>query len=420
MTVNRVTIRRQHFALVGAICLACVAALLRADDLLGLLDSGGDMASVLSIQDTLDALDGIPAVTQAEFETRLAATLKQTDPVARNKELKDLVAVLMRSQEILLMPRDMDAFAEAVIASGAQPDLAAATDTLLQSAESLQFNVIAQSRLNLVIRFALATGGVPFDRLKQIHSQFGSANWLELECLLPALGRAGGAQALPLVTPYRADASIIRLNNEQNIRRIPCASMLACAYGGDTNALEKTLTWYEEDTANLSRFAFSVAYAISEGMKPKYDLLDYVRHRIAQAEQLLDFLGKERIPDLLARVNRDASISLTSYAVAKMEAADAGDLPLFLPLADHPSPLVKQRALLTLFDRGDTVLREAVFAKLEAWLASSAGVDRFVATETLGILAPSRQDAVLAEAIISESNPTVRRRMETLRIGGAW
>ncbi len=365
-------------------------------------------------------LDAAEPVSQKEFETRMAAALKQKDAAIRRKQLSELIGILVQTEDIVLLPRDWRAFAEAALTTVDPATLSANAIKLLKAPENIQFDLSAQSRLNLGIRFSLAGGGVPFETLKGIYDRCKHADWIDMEWLLPSLARAGGAPALPLVTPYRSDASIIPLGNEQNIRRVPCAAVLACAYAGDTNAMGKVLAWYEADTLNRPRFAFYVAWGISEGMKPDYVLLDYCQHRIAQAERFLDFLGKERIPDLIVRANREASISLTTYLTRKMEAAPPAELPLFLSFAEHPDLLVKQRALLLFLDRGDAALRETANARLRALLKSPRGTDRFVAAETLAFTDRANRAALLDEAIARETNPSVRLRLDALRTGSAW
>jgi len=399
------------FVLLAAMFLGLTGDAIGADDIDRVL--GGTRK-----EESIDVLlDGAKPANQKDFQARLAAALVQKDPAVRRKQLTELVEVLVRSDGILLPPRDWNAFADAVLAGVDRPALAAFAPKLLRAPENIQFNVSAQSRLNLGLRVALMAGGASFERLKAIHDQCGSV--VDLEWLLPALARAGGSKALPILARYRDDAGIIPLGNSQNIRRPACAAVLAAAYAGEKEALERILAWYEEDYVNRPRFAFNVAWSLQEGLKPDYALLDYCQHRLAQAERLLDFLGKDCLAELIARANREGSISLTDYLCRKMEAAGAGDLPVFVQLLEHPSVIVKQHAVQALLERGDAGLRRIADQKLQAFRSSPRGIDRFFATKTLMFLDRARDEALLDEAIQSERNDAVRRRLIDLR-SGVW
>lgn len=401
-----------------SLVLACVVLLC----LPGLALAADDIDRVLggtTKDESIDLLlDGAKPVNQKDLKMRMTAALAQKDPVARRKQLTELLDFVLRAHDLLLPPRDWSAFTDAVLASVDRPALAACAPKLLRVPENIQFNVSAQLRLNLGLRLALAAGGVSFDQLKSLHDQHATV--LDLEWFLPALGRAGGAKALPILARYRSDASIIALGNSQNIRHTACAAVLAAAYAGDKDALAKVLAWYEEDYVNRPRFAFYVTYAIQEGMKPDYALLDYCQHRIAQAERLIDFLGKDFLAELITRANREASLSLTDYLCRKMETASPADLPAFVPLVEHPCVTVKQHVVQALLERGDTGLRQLAGQRLQALRSSPRGIDRFFAVESLLLLDRSHGDALLDEAISHERNDAVRRRLTDLRSGGLW
>ncbi len=370
--------------------------------------------------DDIGVLLGDKPVSQEEFETRLTKALRQNDDAVRRKELAELLGIFVRTRSIVPAPRDWNAFSGALLETADPARLVDAAVKLLTATENLQFDLAARSRVNLGIRFANAVNGVPFEQLQTLHDRFKGSDLLDLEWLLPALGRAGGAAALPLINSYRADRTVIPLGHESNIRRVPCAAALAAAYAGESNALEQVLGWYETDVVNLPKHAFNIAWAIQEGMKPNYAILDYATHRIAQAERLLDFKGPEHLPALIARANRDASISLTAYVIAKMDTADASGLPRLLALADHPCVLVKQRALLAFFERGDKALRQEAVARTRALLDAPSGADRFMAAETLQLLGVEDASRMIEQRLAQETSPTVRRRLETLRLGGTW
>jgi len=369
--------------------------------------------------DDIGVLLGEKPVSQEEFETRLTKALRQNDAAVRRKELAELLDIFVRTRSIVPAPRDWNAFSGALLETADPARLAAAAVKLLTATENLRFDLAARSRVNLGIRFANAVDGVPFEQLQTLHDRFKGSDLLDLEWLLPALGRTGGAAALPLIASYRADHTVIPLGHESNIRRVPCAAVLAAAYAGESNAFEQVLGWYETDVVNLPKHAFNIAWAIQEGMKPNYAILDYATHRTAQAERLLDFKGPEHLPVLIARANRDASISLTAYVIAKMDTAAAG-LPRLLALADHPCVLVKQRALLTFFERGDEALRQEVVARTRALLDAPSGADRFMAAETLRVLGVEDSSRMIEQRLARETSPTVRRRLETLRLGSVW
>ena len=367
--------------------------------------------------DDIGVLLGDKPVSQEEFETRLTKALRQNDAAVRRKELAELLGIFVRTRSIVPAPRDWKAFCDALLETADPVLLVDAAKKLMAATENLQFDLAARARVNLGIRFANAADGVPFEQLKTLHDRFKGGGLLDLEWLLPALGRAGGAAALPLIDPYRAK---IRPGDVARLRGVPCAAVLAAAYAGDSNALERVLGWYEADVTDLPGAAFNVAWAIQEGLKPDYSNVDYLTQRIAQAERLLDFKGPEYLPALVARANRDASVSLTAYVIAKMDAADAAGLPRLLALADHPCVLVKQRALVAFFERGDQALRQEAVARTRALLDAPSGADRFMAAETLRLLGVEDASRLIGQRLARETSPTVRRRLETLRLGGVW
>ena len=391
-----------------ALCLfaACIALAGAADfdELLGGGEEGGD--------DILLELDGEKRVTPDQWKERMGQALRETRPAARRTQVTELLRIMVRQKDIILLPREFNTFVDAVLASVTDEYLTAFIPKLLEPGENLQFDPAAQTSLNLGIRFTLTTGNASFEQLASLLKQYKS--FVDLEWLLPALGRTGGAKALPLVRPHRNDRAIIPVGNVQNIRRTECAAVLACAYAGEQEAVEIILTWYEQDFLNRPIFAFHVTWALQEGLKPDYEKLDYVQHRISQAERLFDFLGEKALPDLITRANRDLSVSLTDYLTRRMSRASGEQFAPFLPLMDHPSIIVKQKVLAAVLDRGTDAAKTVVTGKVAAFLRSDRGLERFFAAEALWRLdRAAHRDAVLA-ALSRETSPSVRLRMQAL------
>jgi hypothetical protein len=283
---------------------------------------------------------------------------------------------------------------------------------LLKVDDNISFDLTAQRRLNLGIRFVLAVGGASFEELDAIFNRYRDV--VDLEWLLPALARTGGARALPILQAYRADGSIIPLGNYQNIRAVPCAAVLGCAYAGDAAAFETILKWYEEDTISQPRFAFSIQWGIGEGIKPDYRLLDFCEHRMLQAERLFAFRGASALPGLIERANRDLPVSLIGYLTRRIDETSGVALSPFAALLEHPCAEVKQHVLAAFLERGTSEDRAAVLGKVGALATSARGTDRLFAAEAGISLDPVRRPAILQEALRRETNPAVRRRIEML------
>lgn len=389
------------------VCFGGSGAYAQAVDVLG---GNGD-------DDVTGILDPQEKVSQKDWNDRLAAALKVPHKAARAKELTELLDILLGQKDLVALPRERDRFADALMDSLPVEELRSRIASLIQPSANLQFDPAAQSRVNLGLRFAVKTGGASFEHLKRLLESYESQ--LDLDWLLPALGRTGGAQALPLIAKYRQDQVIIPVWNPQNIRKIPCAAVLAAAYAGDKEALEKILGWYEDDTVNRPTLAFQVAWAIGEGMKPDYSLVDFVNHRMRQAERLLDFLGDPFLKTLIERANRDLSVSLADYLMYRMGSSPPERLALFVPLLEHPCDAVRKRVLAQLLDRGPAPLPAEAMAKVRSFLTSPRGLDRLFAAEMLADYGSVTASKDITAAIAAETCEPVRERLRMLLPGGA-
>ena len=390
----------------AAVALYCSPLALRGQDLDELLGGAGEAGEM--------GLEEETRVTQDEAEAQLRAALQEPDAGRRQAALLALLDSLLKYSDIVLLPRDFDRFFAGLTAVSSSEALRVYVPRLLQTGDDLRFDLAAQARLRIGVRLALAAGGTSLEELRGILDC--CADFADLEWLLPALGRAGGAAAIPLVMPHRQDAAIIPLGDHQNIRRIPCAAVLACAYAGDEEAFETILEWYEQDVANLPRFAFYVQWARQEGLDPRNSiaLRDYCHHRILQAERLLAFRGPVAIPELVSRANERLSASLTSYLMQGLDRASAEGIPEFLPLLRHPSVVVKERVLSVLLERGSAAVEGALRAGVEEMLHSPRGLDRLFAVEAAQGLGDARLWDLARQTIEREPNLAAKRRMLAL------
>jgi len=369
---------------------------------------------VSAVQDDLDdlGLEETERVTQDQFLERLDNGLRERDPTNRRTALLGLLDVLLRNDNIILKPRDRDRFAAAVLEAASPADLQPYAAKLIVPGNNLAFDLGAQARLNLGIRFALVTGNASLEQLTGLLKQHEKL--VDLEWLLPAIGKTGGADTLPLLQRYRQDQTIIAMGNYQNIRRVPCAAVLACAYAGDESALQLILDWYEQDVTNLPRFAFYVQWGRQEGMDTRTSeiLVAYCQHRISQAERLLEYLGTDRLPALIERSGNEFRISLTGYMLRQLRQTNDPDvLAAYMPMLDHPSTVVKQQVFTVFANSGNTELRDQALKKVYALLRSPHGTDRFFAVTTLWSTADADLRRELQEQIDAETNLAVKRRL---------
>ena len=379
-----------------------------ADDLDSLI--GGDRGKAAADDEITAVLDNQKPVTAEEMKKQMAAAMAETDAARQAKLFDAALASFIRCKDIVPESREVQLFMEALV-DKASPEAMRSYAAKLLAARKQSFDPGAWMKLNLGVRLAFATGsGATLDDLKDLLAT--QADRLDVEWLLPAIGRIGGPAALPILQPYRSDNAIIPLGNVQNIQRVPCAAVLACAFAGDTNAFEKVLQWYEEDRIDLPRFAFYVSWAKLEGLKPDYVLLDYCQHRIHQAERLLDVVASKQLSDLIARTNRDMSRSLTGYLFKRLESAPPEDLPKYVSLLDHPSILMKRQVMDKLLESGSESVRQEAMRKLNALLKSPRGLDRFFAAETLWQIDPKANRSVLDQVVKDDPNETVRRRLQ--------
>lgn len=354
----------------------------------------------------LDAEDRISA---DEVRARVKKAVAEAEPSKKRKALPAALKLVARRGDVVFQPREWNAFVDELLDNVPPRDLRPFVRELLKLKDKMAFDPSAKTRFNLGIRLSLVAGGASFDELVDILKT--QATQVEMEWILPVIGRAGGAKALPILRRYRNDKSIIPLSNYQNIRPAACAAVLGCAYAGDQAAFDKILAWYDRDFIDRPRFAFYVAWSIQEGMKPSYVLVDYCQHRIRQAERLLNAQGPKLVPSLIERANDELLVAMPDYLLRRLARAPREELPLYLGLLDHPSIMVKQRVLDIFLTRGDDGVKAQTMAKVRALLKSERGLDRFFAVRTLRMLAPDRDRAMLDRAVENEPNPAVRYRL---------
>lgn len=365
-------------------------------------DLGGDLGD--------DVLE--KAVTPHELEAQMRKAMTATEQKHDCAPLLECLDILVRQAETSVSPEMNVAFAEALLKHGRAKELAPQVPVLLQFGQK-DFSPVAAAKLNLGIKLALVFGGATFHDLRQLQNLQG----VDLEWLLPALGKTGGAAALPLIQKHRSDAVIIPLGDVQNIRPVPCAAILASAYTGDEAAVKKILEFYEEDTTNLPRFAFYVSWGLSEGLNVAgaRQLLAFCQHRANQAERLLDFRGRRHLPELIAAANDTGSLALTGYVVKSLQRAAADQVVDYLPLLAHPVPIVKAQVLDRILEGNDTALRAKAFSRLREMTTSGSGADRVFALESLLLCLPDEGRQLLPPALARETNCAVRVRLEDLQ-----
>lgn len=367
--------------------------------------------------DTLDGEMGLDeptaVISDAEVKKRLTTALAEQNAEKRRTALVELLNIFRRQKNTVLVGRDLNRFMNAVLDSVPPKTLRGYVSQWVKSDNDLQFDPGRQLRLNMGIRFALVAGGVSADQLQTLMAQYPTI--IDLEWALPTLGRAGGKKVIATLRKYRQDAVIIPLGNYRNIRRIPCAAVLACAYAGDAEAFATILKWYEQDFTDRPRFAFYVTWAKSEGMKVDYRLLDYCDHRIRQAERFLAFLGQSELPHLVTIANRDLSLSLTAYLLRQLAARRGSALAPLIALIKHPCMLVKQRLLRAVLQRGTGQERQILKQQITALLTSPRGSDRLFAVKALFSLEPDSAREIMEGVLKKDPNRMVRIRLAEIR-----
>jgi hypothetical protein len=370
----------------------------------------------VSAQDLDDlTLDEEPSVlTDAAFTERLEQAVTAATGADRRSRLLGLLADLAAAPELIILPAQLTQLTDALATSTQPGDWQEHVPTLLASRHADAFSPAATPRLNLGIRLVVLGGGAPLAVLKELLAERPAR--ADLEWLLPATGRVGGAAALPLLRPHRQDVAIIPLNNGQNIRRVPCAAVLGAAYAGDTDALNMVLRWYEADVKDLPRFAFYVQWARREGQKPDTALLAYCQHRLLQAERLL----RSRRDQLLVTGlwQQPAYPALAAFFVRDLRTRSGAEMRPYLDLLAHPSIVARHQVLAAILARGDAETKSAALGRVRAILqpaygtsqAMPGGMDRLFAAEALVLL-----DGSLPKGMIErEPNPAVRRKLQEL------
>jgi|ETNmetMinimDraft_15_1059895.scaffolds.fasta_scaffold08021_2 hypothetical protein len=355
-------------------------------------------------------------VSETELLKRLKLAVTELNASKKREQLLSALSVLTRQKEIVVPPREMAKFRNALLETASSDALQPFVPKLLKIDDADLFDVGARAWLNLGIQLSVAAGGASFSELNSLLKN--RRDIIDLEWMLPSLGRSGGKKALRVLRPFRQDQSIIPLGNVQNIRRVPCAAVLGCAYAGDREAFDLIMEWYEQDYQNRPRFAWYLQWAKQEGYKitdRSYALLDYCEHRIKQAERLLDFVIGNKIPEFIERANTEMRIGLTDYLIRKLSAAKDKELPLFAGLIRHPSIIVKRQVLETFLNHGSSQQQEEMMHQIRDMRKSRYSLDRFFAVETLWMLYGKQSQQVLIEAIEEEKNQALRLRFRQLR-----
>jgi hypothetical protein len=361
-------------------------------------------------EDEMNAVMGGP-VSEKEVVERVRQGVDEAVRRRQGGPLVEPLRLVCTCRDAFITPELLTSFTDALLTYGEREDVVKFVPRLLRSSD-VTFSPPAVARLNLGVKLALVHGGASFEELKGILG----VKAVDLEWLLPALGKVGGAQALPLIQKYREDKTIIPLGNEQNIRAVPCAAILAAAYAGEDAARETILRFYEEDVVNLPRFAFYVEWGLREGIPVggARRLLGFCQHRIRQAERLLDFLGRGGLPTLIRKANEQGSISLTGYLVRSLQNAPRERVADYWGLLEHPAILVKEKVLERLLESGDGAVRGRILEMLRSLVTSPAGTDRLFAVDTLMDLDPEDGRRILVEALAREANVAVKVRLEDL------
>jgi hypothetical protein len=358
----------------------------------------------------MNAVMGGP-VSEKEVVERIRKGVNEAVRLRQGGPLREPLKLLCTSQDAFVAPELLTWFTDALLSYGRREDMVKFVPRLLKSSD-VTFSPPAVARLNLGVKLALVYGGASFTELKGLLG----VKAVDLEWLLPALGKAGGTQALPLIQKYREDKTIIPLGNEQNIRPVPCAAILAAAYAGDDAARDTILAFYEEDVVNLPRFAFYVEWGLREGLPVggSRRLLGFCQHRIRQAERLLDFSGRACLLALIERANEKGSISVTGYLVRSLQDAPRERVMDYWGLLEHPAVMVKEKVLERLLESGDGAVRERIMERLRSLVRSPMGTDRLFAVNTLLALDREEGRRVLVEALAREVNVAVKVRLEDL------
>lgn len=360
-------------------------------------------------------IDEEDRVSEAELLKRMERAITELGPGKKRTQLLRVLKVLVHRKDIVVGPRRLAKFRNALLESAAADELRPYVPKLLKLEDADVFDMGARGWLNLGVQLSVAAGGAPFAELKTILDK--RRDIIDLEWMLPALGRAGGKKALSVLRPFRQDRGIIPLGNVQNIRRVPCAAVLGCAYAGDSKAFEMTMEWYEQDYAARPRFAWYLQWAKQEGHKitdRSYALLDYCEHRIKQAERLLDFVLDGKLSQFIEWANRDLRIGLTDYLVRRLGRAAPEQLPRFAGLLAHPSLIVKRQVLKAFLEYGTVEQRTEAMRRIRDMLTSRRSLDRLFAVETLLVLDTDDGQRILTEAIGREANQALRFRFEGL------
>lgn len=355
-------------------------------------------------------------ITEDEVLKLIEKAYLEPNKKLKNHQLLHVLDVLIENNDLILPPRKLYIFRNKLFLSVDHNALKKRLPLLLKAKDADQFDMSAKFKINLAIQISLIVGGVSYIELQQVYNS--NRIRVDLEWYLPALARAGGEKANTFINKYRSDKSIITLNHAQNIRKIPCAAVLASAYTGDDMALKKILSWYERDIIMKDRFAFSVSWARSEGHKitpSSYAVVDHCEHRINQAEALLNYISKKDFNKLIKIMNDDMSIAITDYIVRRInkynKKTPMNVISQTMPLINNTSLQIKLSISEMVRRLNNKALHELYLLNLHKELKSSISSNRFFAFQSLLYDRKIDHKDVLLACLESESNGVMKRRM---------
>ena len=359
-------------------------------------------------QDLMDMLEDKPKLTATQVKAEVAKAQRITDPSKKSQALLKALKCILDIGEPVLLPRKLDLFLNDVIQNVSAKQLTPVINDLLKLSanEDLSFNPNAVIKLNIGLRLLLISDKPDFRRIKKVYDTCRSQ--MDMKWLLPLLGKSGQKKALPLIKPYLSKRPLMKVTHYTHIRPVPTAAIYANAYTGNQKAFQQALDWYERDINDLPIQSFYVAWAIQEGMKPNYKIVDFMNYRILMAETLLDSLDKKQKAVLIKKACDEGSLSLTTFFMKSLVKAPLTDIPIYLQLLKHPSLIVKQQVydILKKNNKIDATVKQTITEMKR----SDQSIDRLFAIQILTELDPPQKEKLLLEAIQKEQNPTLKQR----------
>ncbi len=351
----------------------------------------------LPTEDLLGETVSVEAL-DANIESALTAARKTGDASALLKQLD----VIIRKIDLLPSLDIFEKFTDALLTCGRAGDMASRTPLLLKYA-GIEMNPSATAKFNLGIKMALCFGGAGFNDLRYLTRIRG----VDLDWLLPALGKTGRENALPLIKSYDTNNSLGR------------AVALGSAYAGDTNALQIVLDIQDRDILNLKGSNKSTLYHLLIGQQRQAEGTRIeaarCRRRIHQVEELFDSLGDLARAFMIKSAIIHASPAAMQYLFETMESIPADQLSGFIELIEHPEPFTKEFVVQHLWDSGDVDLRNDLLERLRGMSTAPGGYDRLMAITLLCRMSPNEGFDLLKDAVARESNAAVRIALENLQ-----